>query len=125
MSNSPMKIAAPTHHSTSRAVASGQPRLSTMTFLFTDIEGSTRQWEQVPDMHGRVERHFEMLRRTVGELGGSVFATMGPYPTEADAVRAADSARVPHYHVALSHSTLNVAPPSWRQQELSKRDTRV
>jgi hypothetical protein len=26
----------------------------------------------------------------------SVFATMGPYPTEADAVQAADTARVPH-----------------------------
>ena len=32
----------------------------------------------------------------------SVFATTGPYPTEADAVQAADTARVPHYHVALS-----------------------
>ena len=44
----------------------------------------------------------------------SVFATMGPYPTEAEAVQAADTARVPHYHVALSGSKLNVAPPSWR-----------
>ena len=44
----------------------------------------------------------------------SVFAMMGPYATEAQAVRAADAARVPHYHVALSGSKLNVAPPSWR-----------
>jgi len=44
----------------------------------------------------------------------SVFATMGPYPTEADAVQAADNARVPHYHVAVSGSKLNVAPRSWR-----------
>jgi hypothetical protein len=44
----------------------------------------------------------------------SVFATMGPYPTEADAVQAADTARVPHYHVALSRSKLTIAPPSWR-----------
>ena len=44
----------------------------------------------------------------------NVFATMGPYPTEADAVRAADNARLPQYHVALSGSKLNVAPPSWR-----------
>ena len=77
MPNSPMKFAAPTDHSALHAAVSGKPEMSTMTFLFTDIEGSTRQWEQVPDMHGRVERHFEMLRRTVGELGGSVFATMG------------------------------------------------
>ena len=44
----------------------------------------------------------------------NVFATMGPYPTEADAVQAADNARLPQYHVALSGSKLNVAPPSWR-----------
>ena len=44
----------------------------------------------------------------------SVFAAIGPYPTEADAVQAADIARVPHYHVALSGSKLNIAPPSWR-----------
>ena len=43
-----------------------------------------------------------------------VFAVMGPYPTEADAVQAADTARVPHYHVALSGSELDVAPLSWR-----------
>ena len=44
----------------------------------------------------------------------TVFATMGPYPIEADAVQAADTARVPQYHVALSGSKLNVAPSSWR-----------
>jgi hypothetical protein len=44
----------------------------------------------------------------------TVFATMGPYASEAAAVQAADTARVPHYHVALSGSTLNTAPPSWR-----------
>jgi hypothetical protein len=30
------------------------------------------------------------------------FATMGPYPTKADAVNAADVARVPHYRVKRS-----------------------
>ena len=44
----------------------------------------------------------------------SVFAIMGPYATEADAVQAADAARVPHYHVGLSSSKLSTAPPSWR-----------
>ena len=38
----------------------------------------------------------------------------GAIPDEAEAVQAADTARVPHYHVALSGSKLNVAPPSWR-----------
>ncbi len=48
-----------------------------MTFLFTDIEGSTRQWEESPEMHERVERHFVVLRAAVDEGGGEVFATMG------------------------------------------------
>jgi predicted ATPase len=50
---------------------------STLTFLFTDIEGSTRQWEESPEMHERVERHFAALRRVVEAGGGEVFATMG------------------------------------------------
>ena len=99
MPNSPMKFAAPTDHSALHAAVSGKPEMSTMTFLFTDIEGSTRQWEQVPDMHGRVERHFEMLRRTVGELGGSVFATMGDgiaasFPSAEAALNAAIGAQL-------------------------------
>ena len=35
----------------------------TVTFLFTDIEGSTRLWEQDPlAMRSVVERHFSLLR---------------------------------------------------------------
>lgn len=49
----------------------------TMTFLFTDIEGSSRQWEESPAMLDRVERHFDVLHRAVISSGGSVFATMG------------------------------------------------
>ncbi|HEV7757338.1 MAG TPA: adenylate/guanylate cyclase domain-containing protein, partial [Acidimicrobiales bacterium] len=52
-------------------------RGSTMTFLFTDIEGSTRQWEESPEMHARVEQHFAVLRRAVEDEDGEVFATMG------------------------------------------------
>ena len=48
-----------------------------MTFLFTDIEGSTRQWEESPEMYERVERHFVALRAAVDDGGGEVFATMG------------------------------------------------
>ncbi len=73
----PLEVSAPMHPSAPRAGASSEPRSSTTTFLFTDIEGSTRQWEQVPDMHDRVERHFEVLRCCVGDQGGTVFATMG------------------------------------------------
>jgi class 3 adenylate cyclase len=35
----------------------------TVTFLFTDLEGSTRLWEEHPDaMHGALVRHDEMVR---------------------------------------------------------------
>ena len=48
-----------------------------MTFLFTDIEGSTRQWEESPEMYDRVERHFVVMRAAVDDGGGDVFSTMG------------------------------------------------
>ena len=50
---------------------------STLTYLFTDVEGSTSQWETSPDMHERVEHHFAILRGCVVDAGGEVFATMG------------------------------------------------
>ena len=49
----------------------------TRTFLLTDIEGSTRQWEESPEMNDQVERHFDVLRTAVEHGGGEVFATMG------------------------------------------------
>jgi predicted ATPase/class 3 adenylate cyclase len=57
-------------------LSAGTRRL-TRTFLFTDIEGSTRQWEVLPGMHQRVEAHFAALRAAVAAGGGEVFATMG------------------------------------------------
>jgi predicted ATPase/class 3 adenylate cyclase len=48
-----------------------------VTFLFTDIEGSTRQWELSPAMHDQVEAHFAALRAAIGAAGGVVFSTMG------------------------------------------------
>ena len=51
--------------------------LVTQTFLFTDMEGSTAQWESTPEMHGVVERHFGTLHESVYAHGGVVFSTMG------------------------------------------------
>jgi predicted ATPase len=48
-----------------------------LTFLFTDIEGSTRQWEESPQMSERVDDHFAVLRHAVDQAGGEVFATLG------------------------------------------------
>jgi predicted ATPase/class 3 adenylate cyclase len=50
----------------------------TVTFLFTDIEGSTRLWEAHPDsMRSAVERHDALLRATIEAHDGHVFKTVG------------------------------------------------
>jgi predicted ATPase/class 3 adenylate cyclase len=50
----------------------------TVTFLFTDIEGSTRLWESAPDaMRVALARHDEILRGAIESHGGYVFATGG------------------------------------------------
>jgi predicted ATPase/class 3 adenylate cyclase len=49
-----------------------------VTFLFTDIEGSSRLWEQEPArMRGTMERHDTIVRSAVGEHGGRVVKMLG------------------------------------------------
>ena len=66
----------------------------TITFLFTDIEGSTRQWEQMPEpMAAALAKHDEILQRAIEGHGGHVFKTVGDafcaaFPKAADAVHA-------------------------------------
>ena len=44
----------------------------TVTFLFTDIEGSTRLWDEVLEaMHRAVERHDEIVRSVIEGNGGT------------------------------------------------------
>ena len=50
----------------------------TVTFLFTDIEGSTRLWEEHPEaMQAALGRHDEILRSAIETHGGRVFKTLG------------------------------------------------
>ncbi len=50
----------------------------TVTFLFTDIEGSTRLWQEYPeDMKAAVAQHDDLLSRAVSARGGHVFARGG------------------------------------------------
>jgi class 3 adenylate cyclase len=50
----------------------------TVTFFFTDIEGSTRLWAADPDAMGTaLERHDEIVRGEIEQRGGYVFATGG------------------------------------------------
>jgi predicted ATPase/class 3 adenylate cyclase len=50
----------------------------TVTFLFTDVEGSTRLWEEQPEaMRTAIARHDAVLRRAVLAHGGHVVKTTG------------------------------------------------
>lgn len=50
----------------------------TVTFFFTDIEGSTTLWERYPDaMKAALARHDALLRRAIEGQGGYVFKTVG------------------------------------------------
>src|SRR4029079_18066357 len=50
----------------------------TVTFLFTDLEGSTRLWEEHPDaMRDALARHDAILRDAVTEHHGDIVKTTG------------------------------------------------
>ena len=50
----------------------------TVTFLFSDIEGSTHWWEEVPGpMRQAMERHDAILRCAITAQAGYVFSTGG------------------------------------------------
>ena len=50
----------------------------TVTFLFSDIEGSSHLWEQAPDlMAAASERHDQILRSATEATGGHVFKSVG------------------------------------------------
>ena len=50
----------------------------TVTFLFTDIEGSTRLWEEHPEaMQGALARHDAIVGEAVAAHGGTVVKTTG------------------------------------------------
>jgi class 3 adenylate cyclase len=67
----------------------------TVTFLFTDIEGSTRHWEQnAQAMQAALARHDVLLRSLIEDNGGHVFKTMGDafcaaFPAASQALQAA------------------------------------
>ena len=71
------------------AIATG-----TLAFLFTDIAGSTRLWERLPDaMTVALERHDGILRAAIEAAAGQVVKTTGDglmavFPTAADGVTA-------------------------------------
>ena len=71
----------------------------TRSFLFTDIEGSTRRWEAFPAaMRAALARHDGLLRAAIEDHGGTVFKTVGDafcavFANAADALVAAVAAQ--------------------------------
>jgi class 3 adenylate cyclase len=52
--------------------------MTVVTFLSTDIEGSTRRWEAIPDaMRAALEAHNQVLRDAVDAHDGRVFNYTG------------------------------------------------
>jgi predicted ATPase/class 3 adenylate cyclase len=83
----------------------------TLTFLFTDIEGSTQRWEENPQaMHAELQRHDALLREAVVAHRGVIFKTVGD-GIHAVFVRAADALAA-----ALAAQRALVAEP-WRLVE--------
>jgi predicted ATPase/class 3 adenylate cyclase len=76
-----------------------EPPAGTVTFLYTDLEGSTRLWERDPQaMRAAVARHDALIRQAVAAHQGHVFRTVGDglcaaFATAPDAVAAALAAQ--------------------------------
>ena len=83
------------------------PPSGVVTFLFTDIEGSTRRWEaDARAMRAALAAHDEVLRTVIGAHGGFVFSHTG------DGVAAA---------FASPRSTVDAAVAAQRQLKLPVR----
>ena len=69
----------------------------TITFLLTDVEGSTPLWEQAPEaMRAALNRHDALFEQTVSEHGGAHIRSRGEgdsrfavFPSASNAIRAA------------------------------------
>ena len=92
----------------------------TVTFLFTDIEGSSKLWENFPEaMQPALARHDALLREAIETQGGVVFKTVGDgtyaaFSTAPEAFAAALTAQKALNSLALNISAgpaHNTQPP--------------
>ena len=78
---------------------SGDLPAGTLTFLFSDIEGSTRHLQDLgPAWTGALDDHHSLMREAIAEHGGTEVVNEGDsffavFPTAADAVMAALAAQ--------------------------------
>jgi class 3 adenylate cyclase len=82
----------------------------TVTFLFTDIGGSTRRWEEHRDAMGvALAHHDAVLEDAITDQGGVVFSKMG------DGMAAAFTS--PHEAIAaVLVAQLNLANSTWPEE---------
>src|ERR1700674_790586 len=87
----------------------------TVTFLFTDVEGSTALLNAHPDAYRRaLRRHHDLLQQAVQEASGVVFETVG------DAVYAAF--RLPTDAIAAALAgQLALAREAWGDTQIQAR----
>lgn len=82
-----------------------------LVFLFTDLEASTRMWEQYPGQMGpALARHDDILRRSVVENGGTVVKATG------DGLMATFS-RMSDAVAACAEAQLALAAADWETPE--------
>lgn len=99
-------------------LATPSPRspTGTVTFLFTDIEGSTQLWEKHREaMQAALARHDALLRQAVEAHNGYVFKTIGDafcaaFPTAPDALAAAIDAQRVLYAEFVGRDVVNASP---------------
>ncbi len=86
-----------------------------VTFLFTDVEGSTRLWQSDSDgMRASLERHDQIMRSAVADHDGHVFSTAG------DAFAVAFH-RPDHALAAALDAQLQMAAAEWPGPALAVR----
>src|SRR2546423_15698373 len=96
----------------------------TVTFLYTDIEGSTRRWDEHPgEMKAAVERHDALMREAVEGNGGVGFMFQGgAFPA---ALPPAPTAREPALPAPRVPPPQALEPPqvplSWRRGHAHRR----
>src|SRR5688572_29344864 len=91
------------------------PPTGSVTFLFTDVEGSTHLWETDPTgMATSIEAHDALVREVVEANGGHIFSTAG------DGFGAAFSSPVAAISAALAVQ-LRLAQTEWSGPVLKVR----
>jgi len=86
----PWRVAQPSGH---------ESKIHLATFLFTDIEDSTKLWESAPEkMKVALQRHHEIMKEAIASNSGTVFQIVGDafcavFPTAQSAIAAAVTAQ--------------------------------